>query len=95
MLLDAMGSTLGERVISPLIDKMMTLSINGINFFFTTYKDSLYEEAALYSLNIWVFVLVLVAPLYVQILRIHPANKSKNEQKKTTSLSIFIKFKKR
>ena len=97
--LGAIGSGLWERVISAFIDKMVTLSINVINFFFITYKDSLYKEASngfheFYSLQIWILALLLLPILYVRVLQIHPANKSRNEQKKTISFKIFINSKK-
>ncbi len=97
--LGAIGSGLWERIISPLIDKVMTLSINGINFFFITYKDSLYKEAAngfheFYSLQMWILVLMTLPILYIRILQVHPANKVKNKRKQETSFKVFINSKK-
>ncbi len=95
--LGAMGSGLWERVFSPLFDKLMELSINSINFFFFTYKDSIYNEVSngfheYYSLQLWTLLLLLIPMLYVRILAIHPVQKQ--EKKNLSFITLFLVSKK-
>ena len=94
ILLGAIGSGLWERIISPLADEIMKLSINSINFFFTSYKDSIYKEASngfheLYSLEIYLILLAILPFLYIKLLQKHPSNKKMNSSEKST-FQVFL-----
>lgn len=97
ILLGAIGSGLWERIIGPLIDSLMKLSINSINFFFITYKDSIYKEASngfheFYSLQLWILILMLIPLLYIRLLQTHPENKKRKIELSSshTPFKLFI-----
>jgi hypothetical protein len=70
ILLGAIGSGLWERVISPAIDFISTVSVKFVSSIYSGYLDSIYVKAAkdvpdLYTLKIPLLILIIVSAIII------------------------------
>jgi integral membrane sensor domain MASE1 len=96
IVLGAIGSGLWERVVGPFLDWSAKISVGAISWIITSYKDSIYLNAAkgfheAHSLALYVLVLSLLPIFYLMLLRRHPAKKADKEQ---DSIRDFVRSKK-
>lgn len=95
--LGAIGSGLWERFLSGFVDSLVSLSIEFVSSIFKSYKDDIYETAALgfheiHSLQLFLLVVLLLPMAYIRLLQRHPENK-KEQSEIDQKVGSFIKSK--
>lgn len=93
--LGAIGSGLWERFLSGFVDSLVGLSIELVSSIFKSYKDGIYETASLgfhetHSLQLLLFVNILLPIAYIRLLQRHPENR-KEEGEIDKKIGSFIK----
>jgi len=74
--LGAIGSGLWERFLSPVIDKLIEVTINGMSCIVSSYRDSIYVTAAegfheSSAVSLYTVALAILPFLYLTMLLFH------------------------